>query len=602
MKIFCVASLRLFLAALFLFIFLTGCSTSSPDLKLAREASKAGNIEAAHDYYMNVLEEQPGNQEAKAQLELLKKKLVKKIERTVRIRLKNAEPLTIPVINEAQDTLVQAKKYDPEGTAFTELKADLKREISKIKRDNRGRVEALRAAVFAANMPRARELFIEIKHFNPAIENFESTEVGFISAYIQYLTPRLESYIAQGNFTRARKEVQELKQHHLAKESSARLTLLLEEFISSQLKSLVTEDISLNRYYKAYLSILNSGQKAIYIDELETIKTKGAAFYLRQAKAREKLGEWHRAYLEAVKGYEINPQLPGLFEIYRDMRDKVLNDLQRHIAVSSFGAPAKNPQLGPQFSDALISYLSSTLPYGVKLLERQKVDSLMTKKRGKLKEVSSVLNADWIVTGDILLIDIARKEFIQPANVRAVVGFKKQLNPAYNKWLDDRNGPKPPQTVSIPVYDNVQHQKGRVNLEAFATVSAQIFNSKKGSTPYAKDFSVQYNAGDDFVLELPGMNIEQDPLELPSDSEVGEILTEQLVEQLADFIQHELSSVKDEFVKDAESFIANEEINKAMKALAQGFVYFIKSKTAKEDPELLKLRELIIKHTENAFL
>ena len=113
------------------------------------------------------------------------------------------------------------------------------------------------------------------------------------------------------------------------------------------------------RYYTAYLRLLDSPREEELRGLVATLRRRGGEFYMGQARSRMARGETARAYLEAVKGLELAPDHPGLFDTHRDARDAQLERLKTHVAVPTFGTPRDQPDLGAQFSDALISFSRS---------------------------------------------------------------------------------------------------------------------------------------------------------------------------------------------------------------------------------------------------
>jgi hypothetical protein len=417
--------------------------------------------------------------------------------------------------------------------------------------------------------------------------------------YSTHISQVIGELLAAGQTEKAMAEVDSIRSLGLSEQGLSRLTSVFSTKLDEMLREQIKSDIASSRFYKAYTAILESGEKDKFSMELGIIRSRGPEFYLAKSKEFAKKDDVHRAYLEALKGYELSPEFSGLFEAHRDARDKVERGLQRYIAISAFGAPAKNPDLGPQFSDALISYLFRILPYGTKLLERQQIDLVMQEKKRELKTVSDLLNVDLIVSGNVSLMEIDRQESFSNMTVRAQVGTTEHLNPSYTEWQEDPEGQAPPKTILVPHFENVKYRKGRVTVKGFSTVSVRIFDAQKGSITYAQEFNAKYNVTDEFNDEVVGANIDEDPLTLPSDTEIHEILRDNIVGQLAEVLQKEFAERKERFVDEAHRLIARKEVDKAVRPLAEGFVYFIKSKTDPKDPHVRAVRDLIIKHTED---
>lgn len=70
---------------------------------------------------------------------------------------------------------------------------------------------------------------------------------------------------------------------------------------------------------------MESGYASQMAEVLDEFRNQGGAFSLNQAPFRLESGDIGRAYLESVKGYEMSPNLDGMFEIYRDTREWLHN-------------------------------------------------------------------------------------------------------------------------------------------------------------------------------------------------------------------------------------------------------------------------------------
>jgi hypothetical protein len=335
---------------------------------------------------------------------------------------------------------------------------------------------------------------------------------------------------------------------------------------------------------------------------LQDIQLKGSTFYLQKAQNYFQRGNVSRAYLEAVKGYELDPQLPELFEIYRDTRDEILKKLQVYIAISAFGAPDGKPDLGPQFSDALISYLFRTLPYGINIVEREKIDLLMKEHKREFEVLGDILNVNMIVTGNVSLMNIDKQNAQNVTTVRVQTGEKKEANPEYDlilkthKNLEKVTLPNP--VITIPLYETYNYTHGKTTIKGFATVSVRIFDVQQGSIIYAQEFNANYEKSDTYQDAVAPANIQGDLLELPTDTEVMENLRNSIIEQLAAVIQQHFEKREGSFLKDAQYFLVRKEVPKAIDALAAGFLYCTKAGIGKESSAFQTIRDLIIEHTE----
>jgi hypothetical protein len=429
-------------------------------------------------------------------------------------------------------------------------------------------------------------------------------EGRFVEAYAAFIPAHIKGALLLGHVDMLNDEARQVQELGLTAEHAQRLSALFGGPLDTALQDKIRADISAKRYYSAFRLIKSGGKEEAFAAQLAEIRLQGASFYLAQARARLRRGEEHYAYLQALKGYELSPDLSGMFELHRDVSDKVISGMQRYVAVSAFGAPADNPSLGPQFSDALTSFLFRVLPYGVNIVEREKIDVLMRERQRELKELSSLLKVDWIISGNVSLMEIDKQRSVRKGKVQADSGQIAQINPAWEEWRRDEGDEdeEPPQYISVPSYATVDYEAGRVTLKAFATVSARIFDARKGEITYAQQFNARYETGDDFQQGVQGAQIKEDPLELPSETEVHEILRGKVIEQLASLIQAEFAKRKSDAVQAVESALMRKETGRAMRPLAEGIMYCVQAKAPFGDQDFRRLREMVLEYTEGDFV
>jgi hypothetical protein len=382
------------------------------------------------------------------------------------------------------------------------------------------------------------------------------------------------------------------------------------------LRERLTSSIASQRYYQAFSSLSASGRENELPLLAQTLRREGGRFYAEQARLRLEANQPERAYLEAVKGLELDRTSPGLFELHRDARDRVQAGLQVYIAVPTFGAPREQPDLGAQFSDALISHLFRVLPYGIHIAEREKIDLVM-REQG-FAEAGDVLNVQLIVSGNVSLLKIDHLDNQQEALARVQMGEKVEANPAYEMAVraqaaqnaataGDPNA-KPSQialpspTIAVPVYETVRYKRGTAEVKGFATVAARIFDTRKGSITYAQEFNARFEVADEYQDAVDGADVAGDPRELPTDTEVHEALRNKLVGQLANLITSQFEKRERGYLEEARYYLTRRERARAMTPLAQGFLYGVQAGLAADDPDYNALIDTIIDETERDFL
>ncbi|MDM8543726.1 hypothetical protein QUF90_21845 [Desulfococcaceae bacterium HSG9] len=553
---------------------LTSCAPSRlVELDSAINALGNGNFELAYQYYEQVLSRLPQNEEALQGIQKLRIKLTKRGINEAKKTMVSVSNPSIPHIHKAIAKLDAFRRYDPQNTLLEPTRRRYKKMIADIKQETKAHVQRVRSALAKNKFKEARENLAYIQSRNP-----QST-----------IIPKLEEEYKRAEAVYRERQSQDIKE---------------------ALKKTIEEMVNKQQYYSAYLAIIESDFKDDFSDKLLDIQIKGSNFYLEQARRRLIHGDTSRAYLESVKGNELDPKAPELFEIYRDTRDAILKKLQKYIAISAFGAPAEKPDLGPQFSDALISYLFRTLPYGSNIVEREKIDLLMKEHKREFEVLGNILNVDMIIIGNVSLMNIDTQKAESVATVRVKSGEKREVNPEYellqkSKNQEDQKLPLPSAVITTPIYENYTYKKGKTTIKGFATVSVRIFDVRKGSISYAQEFNAKYQMMDEYQDSVEPAGIKGDLLELPSRTEVMENLRNSIIKQLAKVIQDHFEKREEKLLKDAQYFLVRLEIDKAIDALAKGFLYCIKSikpNIRQDNAAFKKIRNLIVEYTERDYI
>ncbi|MCB2181531.1 MAG: hypothetical protein KQH63_05870 [Desulfobulbaceae bacterium] len=589
----------------FLFLFLVAC-VPSPDLKLAQDAMMSGDLETAHRHYVNILRENPSNKTAMDALNQIRPQLAEKARQEAAANMQSSNVVTAPLLRASLARLQRASEFDPDGSLLGSDIRKYQSSLAQLDDANRSRAQQVRDLLAARQFVDAKKSLDAISQTDPDFADLPLLKNEFTQSYGSFLEDVIISAYQAGKVKDAQAAMQQWLDLGFPPAEQSRFQAEVKKQEIAILKKKNRELTGKQQYYKAFLELNQSQYKDDMSDMLDTIRRNGARFYLNQARKRLDRNDLNRAYLEAVKGFELNPDLPGIFEIHRDTRDEVLEKVQRYIAIPAFDSPKDSPDVGTQFSDALISYLFRILPYGINIVERGKIDILIEEHKREYTEVANILNVDLIVTGNVSLLNIDQQNNERQSTVRVPVGEKMGINPEYELFLQTSNGQNmsqaPPKTIKIPEYGNFTINKGRSVIKGFANVAVRIFDTSKGRITYAQEFNANYQAEDDYqdALELAG--IEGDPLTLPTDTEVREKLRTQIVKQLADVVQKQFEKREKDFLESARYHLSRREKEIAIDELARGFLYCVKAKVAFNDPDFTEIRDKIIELTETNYL
>ncbi len=604
-------------AALLTVCLATGCAQiqSQQALSAARKQAEAGNLEGAARAYEAILQANPGNTAASAELEGVRDTLVEQAVARAETVADGSGPEAVR-LREAIEVLDGAAQHDPQGRRRAAAKTRFEERLRAAESQVESHLAQSRARADAGRMDEARAEIAAARAIDPGHPELSRAERAIALAEADLLIGQIERALGRRDLEAARAALRELEALGADPERAAQVRAEFAQHELAILREQVTENLRLNRYYTAYLAVIESGREAELARLVDTIRMNGAPFYRDQARMRLERDEPERAYLEAVKGIELDASTPGLFELHRDARDRVQAELQQYIAVPTFGAPRDQPDLGAQFSDALISHLFRVLPYGIHIAEREKIDLVM-REQG-FAEAGDVLDVDLIVSGNVSLLKIDHQNQEQTALARVQIGERTEPNPAYDAALRARNNattstssrnvtappppPLPPATISVPEFETVRYKRGSSQIKGFATVAARIFDTRKGSIAYAQEFNAKFEVADEYQDAVDQAGIQGDPIELPTDTEVAEALRNKLVGQLSDLIRSQFDDRAASYLSEARYYLTRREVDRAMKPMAQGFLYGVQAQVPAADSSYASLLDLIVEQTERGFL
>jgi len=588
-----------------LLLFFSGCVTTK-SLQTARDAYDAGHLEQAYSHYAELAKANPSNAQVLEGLEQTRRALLNKALSSSRAIIAEAQAKTLPVYRAALKPLEQANQFDPNGDTIPPKMREIESTMDGILEEIEQRKKMFARDIRKGDFASARQNLDFIRQSHPELPDLNRMETTWSAFFADSLEKIMLELLVKGNIDEIKPFQDQWNRLSLPED---RRHVFNERVRHESLKILrvqAKELMSKKEYYRAYQAIVRSGATEDLSDLMSLIKTEGRGHYASLALSYLQDGNLSRAYLETVKGLEIAPKDQEIFTLHRDSRDQMLTNLQKYIAIPAFGAPASDPDLGPQFSDALISYLFRILPYGINIVERQKVDLMINEQILGTREAANRLSVDLFVSRNVSLLKIDRQESSNQVSVRVKVGQAESLNPAYEAWLrlpTERRikTPPPAQTIKTDKYESVMYTKGRTTLKGFGSVALRIFDTNKGAINYAQEFNATYEVSDDYQDGVSYADIKGDALELPTETEIREKLRNKIIEQVAVVVKKQFEKREAIYLQDAQYHLSRSEKDKAVDNLALGFLYCVKAKVPFDDPDFTQIREKILDLTEGRF-
>ena len=377
----------------------------------------------------------------------------------------------------------------------------------------------------------------------------------------------------------------------------ARLDELMQTTKASVVRSQAEELIREKKYYSAYDLIKEANARQCE-DLLRTIIETGGNYYLTLTNDEYRNVREFRAYLAAVKALE----LLGLdheqaFKLHRDLEDRVDDSIQMKIGIASFDSLGDDLGAGKEFANELTSHLYGTLPYGIKIDERQKIEFGIEKVGSA--EMVRLLGLKWAVFGDIQCNMVREREERQ---VTTFVHIPERVpNPGYEGerakvGLDWRYASEEPAEPFITTTrtEKITYQTGQGSILGLITVSPRLYSADQSALVSPENFAVTRQVKDSFSDEVVDANIAGDPLELPSELEFMRQLRQEMVEKVGNWLLANFGERHKRYCQQADHFIQRREWDQAVRAAAQGYLYCIRDNVPADDEWFRRLRNMAL--------
>jgi tetratricopeptide (TPR) repeat protein len=266
---------------------------------------------------------------------------------------------------------------------------------------------------------------------------------------------------------------------------------------------------------------------------------------------------------------EINPQYPELFYKIQETEDAIKGRLKRAIAIFDFASPSYNPDAGTNASSNLITYLFNNSSGDIRILERQDLQSILKEMNleqagivGDMeaaRRVGRMTGIDIFIMGNVLLYKTEKDETKGSKIAKIETGTKVQDNPEYLIWKAKHPNPTqeqlaaaPPAVVEVPEYHYENYTVGRNKMRAAVHIYYKIIDAKKGEIVATDTLKRNVEVTDEWNDGIPEANIPYNPLELPTESQILEQVTAEVVRDLALVVLKPFQSLQTTYFEEGE--------------------------------------------------
>jgi len=274
-----------------------------------------------------------------------------------------------------------------------------------------------------------------------------------------------------------------------------------------------------------------------------------------------------------LKGIE--PDYPEIFSNNLAMEDKVRQRVQKSIAVFDFSSPSGHKDAGIIVANNLITYLFKSASGDIKILERENLKSILEEmKLGQIgvvseqtaKEMGRVYGIDVAVMGSVLLYQVESSVSQGTKTVRYQIGTEIQDNIEYLNWIaKNPNAPPsilataPPAKITTPKYTEKDYIVSNHKKVGFVQLSFRIVDVRTGENIQVRTIERKEVIEDDTSAGLPEANVKFDPLVIPTDTELLQKMTGEVVAELGREALKPLNNLEKTYFQAGEQFIKRRE-------------------------------------------
>lgn len=290
----------------------------------------------------------------------------------------------------------------------------------------------------------------------------------------------------------------------------------------------------------------------------------------RAADTAAEEGQYGLAWVLFEKLAEVSPNYPGLSDARRQVEDAIWTRTRKSIAVFDFNSPADSTDAGIIVANSLISRLFNNAGRDIKILERENLRSILEEmKLGQIgvvseetaKEMGRIHGIDYAIMGSVLLFKVDTHETNSSKTVRYPVGEDIQDNIEYLNWLATNPNPSrkqlkdaPPAKVMVTRYETTEYDVVEIKKVGFLSLSFRIVDVSTGENTRVDTLERKLEFRDVGSEGLADAGIEYDPAEVPTDTELLQMLTDQVIDTMSVDVLRPLQSLEKSYFETGEEY------------------------------------------------
>ncbi|MCX7816438.1 MAG: tetratricopeptide repeat protein [Syntrophales bacterium] len=277
---------------------------------------------------------------------------------------------------------------------------------------------------------------------------------------------------------------------------------------------------------------------------------------------------WGNALVWLQKAELLNPGDPDLFQKIIDVKDRINKRIRRSIAVVDFGSPATNKDAGRIVADKLISFLHKNASGDIRIIERESLQSILRELQlgqtgivdiKSAQAVGKMRGIDTFIMGNVLHYSSKMTDTPSTSVAKVLVDEEDVANPDFSLWLMQHPKPTeeewklaPPKTIKKRNYQFISYRQGVAKVNAIIEVSYKLVDTFTGENIFTNTISGRVVKEDKYQDAVPVANIPHDPLELPTETEVLDDLTNEKIKEIGQSVLKHFQSLETVYFNEAQ--------------------------------------------------
>jgi len=264
----------------------------------------------------------------------------------------------------------------------------------------------------------------------------------------------------------------------------------------------------------------------------------------------------------------LSQNYPELFQKLLETRDLISKRIKKSIAVFDFSSPSNNKDAGKIAANKLIAYLHKNASGDLRIIERENLQSILREMQlgqtglvdiKAAQNVGKMRGIDTFIMGDVLHYSAKMTDTPSISQVKVLVDEEDVRNPDFSDWLIMHPKPSsddlktaPRRTVKKRNYQFISYKQGSAKINAMLEVSYKLVDTSTGENIVTNTVSGKLVKEDKYQDGVPVANISHDPLELPTEDEVLDELTNSKVSEMGQSVLKNYQSLEVAYFNEAQ--------------------------------------------------